>query len=98
MKHLARILSLVLGLALIPGCIFVNVKTPLDTDLDRTKLGERTGTSTNYCVLGLVAWGDGGTQAAARDGGIATINHADQRFLSVLGFVYAQRTTIVYGD
>jgi hypothetical protein len=45
-----------------------------------------------------VAWGDAGTQAAARNGGIKTLNHADTQIFSILGFVYTRQTTIVYGD
>jgi hypothetical protein len=49
-------------------------------------------------VLGLVAWGDASTQAAAVNGGITTLNHADSEWLSILGFVYGRQTTVVYGD
>jgi hypothetical protein len=49
-------------------------------------------------VLGLFAWGDAGTQAAARNGGIQTLNHADSEVFVILGFVYARTRTVVYGD
>ena len=80
------------------GCLYMNVRAPLDTDLASTELGSKMGKSEAKSVLGLVAWGDASTQAAARDGGIETINHADQEYLAVLGFVYARYRTVVYGD
>ena len=86
--------------ALLPmgGCLYANVKTPLDTNLESTDLGTKVGKSEAKAILGLVAWGDAGTQAAAKDGGITTIKHADQESFSVLGFVYARYRTVVYGD
>lgn len=80
------------------SCVFTDVKVPLDTDLDKTQLGSRVGESTSQSVLWAVAWGDSGTQAAAQEGGISTITHADQRVFSILFGLYSQQTTIVYGD
>lgn len=88
----------ILALALLPGCLFTKVRTPLDTNLDNTNLGSKIGYSSAQSVLGLVAWGDAGIQAAARDGDIQVIAHADQEFLAILGFVYVKDTVIVYGD
>lgn len=92
-----RLLVALLALALFTGC-FVNVKIPLDRDLDRTQLGTKVGEAHATSVLWLFFWGDAGTQAAARQGGITTITHADQRIFSVLFGIYATDTTIVYGD
>lgn len=80
------------------GCLYFNVKLPLDTNLEDTQLGSKTGKSQSHAVLGLVAWGDASTQAAAEEGGITRIQHADLEQFAVLGFVYARYTTIVYGD
>ncbi len=95
-----RTYALVLGLGLwaSTGCVFMNVIQPLDTDLATTKLGSKVGRSEAQSILGLVAWGDAGTQAAAKDGAITTLNHADMQIFSILGFVYTRQTTIVYGD
>jgi TRL (tRNA-associated locus)-like protein len=94
-----RLLRLVtLCLPLFTGCIFMNVKTTLDNDLDRTQLGSKVGTSEAYCVAWLVAWGDAGTQAAAQQGGLTQINHADQEWFVVLFGLYARTRTILYGD
>ena len=80
------------------GCVFTDVKIPLDVNLEETKLGSKTGESSTQSVLWLVAWGDSGTQAAAREGGIATILHADQKIFSILFGLYSRQTTVVYGD
>ncbi len=87
-----------LAMMSLSGCLYANVKLPLDSNLDATELGDKVGQSDAHSVLGLVAWGDAGTQAAAAEGEIETIRHADQQHLSVLGFVYARYRTIVYGD
>ena len=84
------------ALPLLSGC-FVNIKIPLDTDLDRTELGPKVGEASAQGVLWLFLWGDSGTQAAAQQGGITTITHADRQIFSVLFGVYARETTIVYG-
>lgn len=87
-----------LAVALLPGCLFTKIRTPLDTNLDSTSLGSKVGYSSAQSVLGLVAWGDAGIQAAAVDGDIETIMHADQEIFAILGFVYVKDTIIVYGD
>lgn len=90
--------ALVLLLAASPGCIYAHFKTPLDTDLNVTKLGDKTGRASWHSILYLVATGDAGTQAAAENGNVTTIRHADREFLSVLFGLYFRETTIVYGD
>lgn len=80
------------------GCIYTDVKIPLDTNLELTTLGTKTGESSAQSVLWLFAWGDSGTQAAAQAGGITTLLHADQKVFSVLFGLYSQQTTVVYGD
>lgn len=80
------------------SCIYTHIRTPYDTDLATTKLGAKTGTSSAYSVLGLFAWGDASSAAAAREGGITTLNHMDAEELFILGFIYNKVTTIVYGD
>lgn len=92
--------SAFLGSALVftSGCVFTDVKIPLDTNLEETQLGSKTGESTSQGILWLVAWGDSGTQAAAQDGGITTLLHADQKLFSVLFGLYSKQTTVVYGN
>lgn len=93
------VLPLILALAMFfSGCAYVNIKTPLDTDLDKTVLGEKVGTASMQSVLWVAAWGDAGTKAAAENGEITVINHVDQQTYSILFGLYTKVTTIVYGD
>lgn len=85
-------------LALTPSCLFVDIQTPLDTDLDNTKLGSKVGESSLQSVLGITAWGDAGIQAAAEAGGITNITHADRKIFTILAGLYYKQTTVVYGD
>ena len=98
MRQIGVLATLALVLMFSTGCVYMNVTIPLDRDLDETRLGDKVGKSTAHSVLWLVAWGDAGTQAAARDGGIEVLRHADTEILAVLGFVYARQRTVVYGD
>lgn len=96
--NLVRTLSVAMLLLLAPGCIYMNVVSPLDTDVQDTTFGAKVGEADAYQVLGLVAWGDRGTKAAADAGGIKTVRHMDIRTFAILGIVYTNWTTIVYGD
>jgi len=80
------------------GCLYVNATTPLDTNLDETRLGDKVGESSLHAVLWLVSWGDAGTKAAAENGGISQINHADRRTEIYFFGAYAKSTTVVYGE
>ncbi len=83
---------------LLGSCVYTNIKVPLDQDFDASRLGDKTGESHLQSVLGLVMWGDAGTQAAAQQGGLKVIHHADLHIVSILGFVYTKQTTILYGE
>ena len=85
-------------LASTSGCVYFNVTTPLDENLQDTTLGRKTGVSQAHSILGLVAWGNAGTDAAAKQGGITVIRHADQENFAILGFVHSRYRTVVYGD
>ncbi len=80
------------------GCLYSHVVTPYDSNLDRTVLGQKKGTASMYSILGLVAWGDASSAAAAKEGGITTLNQMDREFLNVVFGIYTKTTTIVYGD
>lgn len=80
------------------ACVYIDVTAPLDTNVNNTVLGEKVGTAKTQSVLWLVAWGDGGTAAAAADGAIETVTHLDVRYYSILFGLYASRTTIAYGN
>ena len=89
---------LVTALLASSGCAYTDIKIPLDIDVNRTVLGPKVGHSSSQSIAWLVAWGDGGTEAAARDGGITTITHLDQRIFSVLFGLYTKHETIAYGE
>ena len=80
------------------GCVYTNITTPLDINLNRTELGSKVGESSWQSVLWLFAWGDAGTKEAAKNGQITTVNHADSKQFMVLLGVYRKVTTVVYGD
>jgi hypothetical protein len=89
---------MVAGLMVLSGCAYVNVKSPLDVDLNQTTLGEKTGVSEARSVLWLFAWGDASYAAAAANGGITTMRHADQEVFNVLFGLYTRWRVVVYGD
>ncbi len=80
------------------GCVFLNIQTPLDKNYDETDLGTKTGRAEATMIMGLVAWGDAGTKAAADNGGIKIIKHADRELFVVCFGLYTKITTVVYGD
>ena len=49
-------------------------------------------------VLKLVAWGDGSQSAAAAEGGVETIQGVDFEVTAILGILYTESCTIVYGE
>jgi len=80
------------------GCLYTNIQRPLDKDFHFTDLGSKEGRASNRSVLWLFAWGDAGTNAAAENGDISVIKHADIEINVVLYGLYFRLTTVVYGD
>ena len=97
-KARAKLLILFLSFLFLQGCLYTKVQRPLDIDFENTTLGSKVGYSDATSILYLVAWGDAGTKAAAEDGGITTIKHADAKFTSILFGLYTHVETVVYGD
>ncbi len=83
---------------LLSSCVYTGVKFPLDRDMWETRLGSKVGVASNYSVAWLVAWGDAGIEAAAKQGGIVKVQHADMAVTSYLAGLYVRLDTIVYGD
>lgn len=80
-----------------PGMAFSQISAPLDVDFQNTDLsGLKKGTAETISILGLFATGDVSSQAAAQNGGITKIMHADYEYFNVLG-VFQKTTVIVYG-
>ena len=79
------------------GMVFSQFEAPLDVDFQNTDMsGVKKGTSDTISILGLIAFGDASSKAAAEKGGITKIVHADYEYFNILGIV--QKTTvIVYG-
>jgi hypothetical protein len=98
MKIFKLFATVVVAAFLVTGCLYTHVLTPYDMNVDKTVLGQKTGKATMHSVLGLVAWGDSSTAAAAAQGGLSTVNHMDREFLNVIFGIYTETTTIVYGD
>ena len=79
------------------GSVFSQINAPLDVDFQNTDLsGLKKGTAETISILGLFATGDVSSQAAAQNGGITKIMHADYEYFNVLG-VFQKTTVIVYG-
>jgi len=99
MKRSIHLLFITLFLLpLLSGCLYTQVKLPLDSDVSETQLGDKQGRATIKSMLWLFAWGDASTAAAAKDGFITRINHLDREQKIVLFGLYSETTTIAYGD
>ena len=98
-RSLLLLLVFTIGLAmLMSGCMYMKVQRPHDKNYDKTELGTKVGKSSLQSILWCVSWGDAGTRAAAENGAIEIIRHADvEYFMVFLGF-YTRITTVVYGD
>lgn len=93
-----NLLSIIFISLFLSGCLYTNTISPLDIQLDQTRLGDKVGEASQEVVLWLFAWGDAGTKAAADNGGLTQVNHADRRTQIYFFGVYSRFTTIVYGD
>ncbi|HWR72052.1 MAG TPA: TRL-like family protein [Nitrospirota bacterium] len=98
MRPVISITVFILVSLLLTGCLYGQFTLPYDTDLDRTVLGAKVGKASTHSILGMFMWGDAGTAAAAREGGITTINHMDHESFNIILGIYHRETTIVYGD
>lgn len=97
-NSILKSLTAILLAAFLGGCLYTDVQRPLDDDYLNTELGAKVGRASNHSIMWLVAWGDAGSKAAAEEGGLKVIRHADTEFFSVLFGLYTRTTTIVYGD
>ena len=98
MKRTTMLVFVIAIMVILNGCLYADIKTPLDIDANKTPIGSKVGTSTIESVLWLVAWGDASTDAAAKNGNISVVYHMDQEIFSVLFGLYSKSTTIVYGE
>jgi hypothetical protein len=98
MKRAIMLVVVLTIMLILNGCLYTDIKAPLDIDANNTAIGSKVGTSTIESVLWLVAWGDASTDAAAKNGNISVVYHMDQEVFSVLFGLYSKSTTIVYGE
>ncbi len=82
----------------VPSCMYVKVQRPYDKNYDKTELGTKEGRSSLQSICWFVSWGDAGTRAAAENGDIKVIRHADVEYYMVFLGLYSRVTTVVYGD
>jgi hypothetical protein len=80
------------------GCAYVHTKTPYDQNLNETELGSKVGVADAYGLFWLVAWGDASYAAAAKNGNITVLKHADQETKQIFFGIYSHWRVIVYGD
>jgi len=79
------------------GYAFTNISAPLDTQVEGTRVGSRTGKAHSVAILGLFAFGDASVEAAAQEGDLSQVDHLDYEFLNILG-VYQKFTTVATGS
>ncbi len=95
-KHI--FIAMLVSIIACSGCAFTQIQLPLDKNFDNTQLGLKEGRASAQTVLFLIAWGDSGTKAAAENGGITVIKHADREIYSFLFGLFTRVTTVVYGE
>jgi hypothetical protein len=98
MSALFKLLTALLVAITLSGCVYSNAITPLDENVDETHIGSKTGRASVHIIAWLVAWGDAGVEAAARNGELEVIHHLDIERQVVLFGLYSRITTIAYGD
>jgi hypothetical protein len=79
------------------GMVYEGITVPHSVTSNTISDNIKVGRSNHISVLGIVAVGDGGINAAAKNAGIKKISHVDEQKTSILG-VYTKSETIVYGE
>lgn len=86
------------------GVLVTIYRAPLQIDMDATRPGPELGTASTYFIQDPIftginlAWGDASIEAAAREGGLETVRHADYaRFSFFLG-IFQKMTVRAYGE
>ncbi|OGW39191.1 MAG: hypothetical protein A2010_11930 [Nitrospirae bacterium GWD2_57_9] len=102
MKNL-RLLTALLLLALLPGCLYVHTLQPLTVNMDRTPLSqaEKQGTVKTISLpyMGqthLAAWGNAAIGQVAKEQDMKEVYFADLEIFSVLR-IWNEYTVHVYG-
>ncbi len=88
------------GVLGIQGALYQGTTFPsldLEVQSDANVKPSKTGEASCSSILGLIAVGDCGVQAAMKAGGISKIHSADIKYTNILG-LYAKQTLIVTGE
>lgn len=84
------------------GSLYGNVTgnaTLINKDTSQNQgLGAKTGESCASSFLNLVATGDAGIKAAAANGNINNVKAMDVNHTNIIGSLFVQKCTKVYGD
>jgi len=84
------------------GVIYNGTTAPSTLDRVETtgkdKTGAKRGEACSTGILAMAAFGDASIEAAKRAGGITDVHSVEYQATAVLGFVYLQACTIVYGN
>lgn len=103
MKKFFVLMSLVVALFCFSSCGVVGVVGAVYTGTTQpgavtsNVIGSKVGTAKITSILGVVALGDGGINAAAKKAGISKISHVDVKTSSILG-LYTTQEYFVYGE
>ena len=97
MNMLRRFLLVAL-LVSFSSCAYSKIVVPMDRDVNKTDLGTKIGKASTHEVAYLVAWGDSGVAAAAKNGELTTVKHLDMEVFTVAFGLYSKVTTVAYGD
>jgi hypothetical protein len=79
------------------GSLFADISAPMTVDYEGQAVGSKQGRSSAASILGLIAWGDCGVQAAAQSVGLTRIHYCDYEYTNVLGF-YQKFTVVAHGE
>jgi uncharacterized protein YceK len=79
------------------GSAYTGVKIPNNIGDGKDVSHSKVGVSKAISILGMVAIGDAGIEAAVKAGNIKTIKYVDWNVNNILG-IYGEYTTTVYGD
>ncbi|MSR47023.1 MAG: hypothetical protein EXS13_08155 [Planctomycetes bacterium] len=84
----------------VAGLLFTQVTDPAQNLAVATDAatGALVGESSSIGMLGLIATGDSGLDAAMKAGKITKVHHVDHQTSSFFGFLYVKQTTIVHGE
>ena len=80
-----------------PVGMLSSIRAPLDIEANKKENGSKTGATSAYNILGLVAWGDLSYETAAKNGRISVIKNSSYDYFNAF-FVFQKMTVYVYGD